>query len=570
MSSDISHLVVALQSGMVLDGYRLLRSIGRGGFGEVWVCQSETTGAFRALKFLSAGDEAQMQREKKALIRYQKVSAKLHSPNLLPIEHVNRTEYGFFYTMPLADGMDACSPTYPQWKPKTLAALILARRNTPRWFGASEVRQIMLPLLEAVAQLSDAGMIHRDIKPDNILFVEDRVCLGDISLLGSDAQTLTQRGTPGYAAPSWYLESGGNPDMWGLATTFYTLVTGNAPDKMGRSIFRWPPQGESSVNRKEWGLFHQIILRATREKASERFLSIGTMREDLAEGKVRQSWRQKAARLPWKTALAVCALLLTGWGGWKLSLMAHPNPMAVAPSAPAPTPTPTPTPTQKLEMQPKKTAKNTPTPKDIVFVDERPGKSSRKRDASERDIMAECNARLAEAETLLPTSMIEMQRVLEHLYELLKHIEEDAPLPMEDVNATFTRMEQLWPTVQSDFKTIDWRALPALLRSKLVGIDAAMEKLPFNDYDAAMALNNRQERVKEYFDFFAHPGASDFYQRERDIIMACVIPAASNTYIKKQRGRDDEVQRVVIECRNWFGPYDQRSGRSKGRLESLR
>lgn len=502
-----------------------------------------------------------MQREKEALIRYQKISATLHSPHLLPIEHVNQTGFGFFYTMPLADGIGTCPPTDPQWKPKTLAALILARREAPRWFEASEIRQIMLPLLEVVSQLSDAGILHRDIKPDNILFVEDWVCLGDISLLGNDAQTLTQRGTPGYAAPSWYLESGGNPDMWGLATTLYTLITGNAPDKLGRAMFRWPPQGESSVNRKEWGLFHQLILRATREKASERFLSIGTMREALAEGKVRQSWQQKVARLPWKTTLAACALLLAGWEGWKHVPLAHPKPMATAQSVP--------TPTQKQEIQPEKTAQSAPKKDDFDFslkrVADRPGKIPLTNDALQqgiRDIMAEGNARLAEAEALLPPRMLEMQKVLEHLFELVKPIEEDAPLPMDDFNATFARIAQLWPFVQSDFKTINRNALSAQLHDKLARVDETMKKLdrfttengipPYFD-ETTRPLDKRQERVKEYFDFFAHQEASDFYLTERKEIMAYIIPAASNTYIKNQLGRAAEVQKIVTECRRWIG-----------------
>ena len=74
-------------------------------------------------------------------------------------------------------------------------------------------------------------------------------------------------------APSWYLETGGNPDMWGIATTLYSLITGNAPDKLGRAAFLWPPQGEQSVDREAWNRFHRAILRATHEQATERFLS---------------------------------------------------------------------------------------------------------------------------------------------------------------------------------------------------------------------------------------------------------------------------------------------------------
>ena len=263
-----------LTPDLVLDGYRLIREIGRGGFGEVWLCRLEATGEYKALKFLSASDADHLERERTALIRYRSVASQIQCPNLISIEHVNRTQAGLFYVMPLADGQRNRRPEDSDWKAKTLDSLIQARKGwgSPRWFGADEIRGIMIPLLEAIQRLSDAGIVHRDIKPENILFIGGCPCLGDISLLTDDAATLTRRGTPGYAAPSWYVESGGNPDMWGIATTFYSLLTGNNADKMGRAAFLWPPQGEMSVDRDLWKEFRDLILRATQEEPNERFL----------------------------------------------------------------------------------------------------------------------------------------------------------------------------------------------------------------------------------------------------------------------------------------------------------
>jgi len=273
-----------LAQGHVLDGYRLIRPIGRGGFGEVWLCQLEATGELKALKFISATDADLLERELAALIRYRAVASQLQCPHLVPIEHVNRTDNGLFYTMPLADGMADGNPTASLWTPKTLAAVIEGRKSGAAWLGADEITAIMIPLLGAVQRLSDVGVIHRDIKPENILFISGRPCLGDIGLLADDAATITRRGTPGYAAPSWYLESGGNPDLWGIATTLYTLITGNSPDKLGRAAFLWPPQGEMSVDPVAWGHFHRIILRATHEKASERYLRFETVGAALLDG----------------------------------------------------------------------------------------------------------------------------------------------------------------------------------------------------------------------------------------------------------------------------------------------
>jgi len=63
--------------------------------------------------------------------------------------------------------------------------------------------------------------------------------------------------------------------MFGAATTLYTLLTGNQPDKLGRSRFWWPPQGEASLSpdeHAEWKRLHAVIRRAVDENAGERFV----------------------------------------------------------------------------------------------------------------------------------------------------------------------------------------------------------------------------------------------------------------------------------------------------------
>jgi serine/threonine protein kinase len=262
----------------ILDGYRLIRSLGRGGFGEVWLCRSEAMGGYHALKFISGISPDLLAKEHEALALYRKEAARLRSPHLMPIEHINCNESGLYYVMPLADGVVDGDPADPTWQPLSLAARIHAQAAKPQWFSSAEISAILRPLLEALQTLSDAGLVHRDVKPDNILYFNGQPCLGDISLLGSDASVITRRGTPGYVTPSWYV--GGHPDMYGAAALLYTLLTGNLPDKMGRSAFLWPPQGEVSLaaaERADWKRLHAVIRRATDEKVAERFIDFEAM-----------------------------------------------------------------------------------------------------------------------------------------------------------------------------------------------------------------------------------------------------------------------------------------------------
>ncbi len=258
----------------LLDGYRTLRLIGAGGFGAVWLCRSEVVGDLRALKFIPMLDRDRHDREFEALVRYRQFAMQLRSPAIMPIEHVNRNERGLFYIMPLCDGYGAVDPASPDWRPTTLSAVLEGQRASGGWLSMEHVRTYMRPILEALQRLSDVGLVHRDVKPDNILFLNGVPCLADISLLGEDSYAITRRGTPGYSAPSWYMESGGHPDMYGAATTLYSLLTGNFPDKMGRARFKWPPQGEESLSKAERAAFlemHGAIRRAIDERPAERF-----------------------------------------------------------------------------------------------------------------------------------------------------------------------------------------------------------------------------------------------------------------------------------------------------------
>ena len=272
-----------LHESQILDGYQLIRFLGRGGFGEVWLCRSVSMSDYRALKFIPTNRADLFEKEYAALVHYRNAAAQLRSPQLVSIEHVNRNDAGLYYIMPLADGCEEIDPSNPRWEPLCLGRILLERRSSGTWFTSRQVVDLIQPILIALQTLSDACLVHRDVKPENILIFDGKPCLADISLLGADALVVTRRGTPGYATPTWY--KGGHPDMYGAAATLYTLLSGNPPDMMGRQAFIWPPQGEESlseVERAEWRRLHAIIRRATDEKISERFVDFATMASALA------------------------------------------------------------------------------------------------------------------------------------------------------------------------------------------------------------------------------------------------------------------------------------------------
>ena len=171
--------------GDILDGYHLLRQIGRGGFGEVWLAVAEAVGDFRAVKFIPAERDRQMDKEFRALSLYRQVSTQLRGAHLMPIEHVNRWSGGLFYVMPLADGINDAPPETEAWQPCTLAAALAHWRGQPEWIPSAEVVRLLVPLLQGLQSLVEHGLVHRDVKPENVLFLGGQPCLADSSMPGT-------------------------------------------------------------------------------------------------------------------------------------------------------------------------------------------------------------------------------------------------------------------------------------------------------------------------------------------------------------------------------------------------
>jgi serine/threonine protein kinase len=153
-----------LSNSLVLDGYRLIRFLGRGGFGEVWLCRSESMGDYRALKFIPTSHADRLEKEYEALLHFRKAAARLRSPHLVSIEHVGHNEAGLYYVMPLADGSGAADPSDLAWVPVSLTTMIQGRSEMPTWFSSREIIALVQPVLEALQTLSDGGVTHADLQ----------------------------------------------------------------------------------------------------------------------------------------------------------------------------------------------------------------------------------------------------------------------------------------------------------------------------------------------------------------------------------------------------------------------
>src|SRR5207302_7408483 len=168
--------------------YELLRRIGHGSYGDVWLARS-ATGAFRAVKIVyrdTFGSSRPFEREFEGIRRFEPIS-RLHNSQV-DILHVGRNDGCFYYVMELADDQTTGQQiNAAQYSPRTLRSEIARRGSLP----LEECLQIALALTMALENLHEHGLVHRDIKPSNIIFVNGVPKLADIGLVTQADATIS-------------------------------------------------------------------------------------------------------------------------------------------------------------------------------------------------------------------------------------------------------------------------------------------------------------------------------------------------------------------------------------------
>ncbi len=211
----------------VIQGYKEIRPLGKGGFGSVYLV-SDDADRLLALKVIMHReiDDYRYNREYESI----RTCGDLNNPNLIPILHVGKEEDFFYYTMRLADdamtGQKLTSKSTAEeivaYKPKTLSSEIKANGGH---LSVKDAIEAVLPVLSALEFLHGKKLLHRDVKPDNIVFLDGKPVLGDIGLVTEQTdEPMTNVASQGYTPPCGVIDV--PSDLYSVGMTLYNAIGG--------------------------------------------------------------------------------------------------------------------------------------------------------------------------------------------------------------------------------------------------------------------------------------------------------------------------------------------------------
>lgn len=262
----------------VVPDHRLIRVVGRGSYGEVWLAFN-IMGTPRAVKVVRRDafeTPAPYEREFAGIRRFEPVSRS--SGGLVQVLHVGRDDRAgfFYYVMELADPVNPLTTAGDSeefardYEPRTLRSDLRRSGRLP----VADCVEAGLSIAEGLTRLHAAGLVHRDVKPSNIIFVSGRARLADIGLVGEVREGSTLVGTTGYIPP----EGPGSPrgDLFALGKVLYEASTGCELARFPMT----PPDWNEPGHEAEWEL-HEIVLQLCADSPARRHADASLLQAEL-------------------------------------------------------------------------------------------------------------------------------------------------------------------------------------------------------------------------------------------------------------------------------------------------
>ena len=269
--------MMIMKGQKINDRYQIIRTIGEGGMANVYLAYDTILDRNVAVKILR-GDLAEDEKFVRKFQREAISASSLTHPNIVEMYDVGEDDGRYFIVMEYVEGI-------------TLKSLI-KRRGA---LTLSEVIDIMLQLTSAIACAHDSYIIHRDIKPQNVLILDDgRVKITDFGIaMALNSNELTQTnsvmGSVHYLPPEQANGTGATvkSDIYSLGILMFELVTGTLPFKGDSAVeiaikqMKEPIPSVREINPNIPQSVENIILKASAKNPKNRYESARAMYDDL-------------------------------------------------------------------------------------------------------------------------------------------------------------------------------------------------------------------------------------------------------------------------------------------------
>jgi Protein kinase domain len=296
LSDNFVPYLAGFRPGKLLAGYRLETLVGAGGMAVVFRARDERLDRLVALKILEPS-RAEDPEFRQRFIAESRAAARVDDPHIIPVYEADEADGVLFIAMRFVHGGDLGN--------------VLEREGAQ---SAERVAAFISPVASALDAAHAAGLVHRDVKPANILVDTrpgrpDEVYLSDFGIAKSaaSAEPLTapgiMMGTPDYSPPEQIdaQDLDGRADQYALACVAYQLLTGVAPFKRDELLaviaahLYTPPPSVRQRRRDLPGAADKVLAKAMAKAPGQRYESCGDFAEELRDALGVAPYRPRAA-----------------------------------------------------------------------------------------------------------------------------------------------------------------------------------------------------------------------------------------------------------------------------------